>query len=278
MEWLQAHPGVEVVSRDRAPAYAEAARKGAPQAVQVADRWHVLQNLVEALERCLLRFRPALKAAAGMGDSLLGPLPSSERGRLGPLAAAGGSCQSAEARQQGGAVRADADAPGCRVHRPRYRPDGWRNPAHGLPLSRPGGSSRTAAAPALRAPCAGAVRGLPAPALGRGLPQPLAAVPRDPAAGLSAQRQDRLPLPQAPRARAVSVGGSAVPPHGDQGALRTPRGVLAGLAQGSGPRRGAGLPADGCATRSRRSPSPTSWPRSSPTWLGSERASGSMPG
>jgi transposase len=77
VEWLQAHPGVEIFSRDRAPAYAEAARKGAPQAVQVADRWHLLQNLVEALERCLLRFRPSLKAAAGIGDSLVGPLPSS---------------------------------------------------------------------------------------------------------------------------------------------------------------------------------------------------------
>jgi transposase len=77
VEWLQAHPGVEVFSRDRAPAYAEAARKGAPQAVQVADRWHLLQNLVEALERCLLRFRPSLKAAAGIGDSLAGPLPRS---------------------------------------------------------------------------------------------------------------------------------------------------------------------------------------------------------
>src|SRR5215208_1862602 len=83
-EWLQAHPGVEVVSRDRAPAYAEAARKEAPQAVQVADRWHVLQNLVEALERCLLRFRPALKAAAGIGDSLVGPLPSPSEADLVP--------------------------------------------------------------------------------------------------------------------------------------------------------------------------------------------------
>src|SRR5215216_7674040 len=84
VDWLQAHPGVEVFSRDRAAAYAEAARKGAPQAVQVADRWHVLQNLVEALERCLLRFRPALKVAAGAGDSVLGPLPSSGETALVP--------------------------------------------------------------------------------------------------------------------------------------------------------------------------------------------------
>jgi transposase len=84
VEWLKAHPGVEVFSRDRAPAYAEAARKGAPQAVQVADRWHLIQNLVEALERCLLRFRPALKVAAGAGDSILGPLPSSSATNLVP--------------------------------------------------------------------------------------------------------------------------------------------------------------------------------------------------
>jgi transposase len=84
VEWLKAHPGVQVFSRDRAPAYAEAARKGAPQAVQVADRWHLIQNLVEALERCLLRFRPALKVAAGAGDSVLGPLPSSDESTLVP--------------------------------------------------------------------------------------------------------------------------------------------------------------------------------------------------
>jgi transposase len=82
--WLSQYPGIEVISRDRAPAYAEAARKGAPQAVQVLDRWHLFQNLVEALERCLLRFRPALKLAAGVGDSVLGPIPTSTEANLAP--------------------------------------------------------------------------------------------------------------------------------------------------------------------------------------------------
>jgi len=47
--WLRAHPGIEIVSRDRASLYAEAANRAAPHAVQIADRWHLLRNLSEAL-------------------------------------------------------------------------------------------------------------------------------------------------------------------------------------------------------------------------------------
>ena len=48
-QWLRAHPGTEIISRDRASLYAEAATKAAPQAAQVADRWHLLHNMSEAL-------------------------------------------------------------------------------------------------------------------------------------------------------------------------------------------------------------------------------------
>lgn len=48
--WLKEHPGVEILSRDRSKTYKSAMEKGAPDAIQVADRFHLLKNLEEALE------------------------------------------------------------------------------------------------------------------------------------------------------------------------------------------------------------------------------------
>jgi transposase len=62
--WIKSHPGIEVVSRDRAGYYAEGAAQGAPEVVQVADRWHLLRNLSEALQQIVEREPAQLGLAA----------------------------------------------------------------------------------------------------------------------------------------------------------------------------------------------------------------------
>jgi transposase len=61
-QWLQEHPGVAVIARDRSTAYAEGARQGASEAIQVADRFHLLQNLREALDQVFITHSPILDA------------------------------------------------------------------------------------------------------------------------------------------------------------------------------------------------------------------------
>jgi transposase len=61
--WIQAHPEIAIISRDRGGDYAAAARKGAPQAQQVADRFHLAQNLTDRIEVILSRCCPEIRKA-----------------------------------------------------------------------------------------------------------------------------------------------------------------------------------------------------------------------
>jgi hypothetical protein len=76
-DWLSAHPEIHTICRDRDGRYARAARASAPQAKQVADRFHLVQNLRETIERELSLRRTHLRVRAQGNAGGEGPLPPS---------------------------------------------------------------------------------------------------------------------------------------------------------------------------------------------------------
>jgi transposase len=79
--WLVAHPGIEFISRDRAGAYAEACARGAPDAIQIADRFHLLRNLTATMQHVVERHRAEIHGI-GLAGEAPPPRPI-ERGPVG---------------------------------------------------------------------------------------------------------------------------------------------------------------------------------------------------
>jgi transposase len=69
-KWLDDHPGVELITRDRSSSYAQAAADSAPNARQVADRWHLLKNLREAVEHLFERHAKVIGEAIKTSEAL----------------------------------------------------------------------------------------------------------------------------------------------------------------------------------------------------------------
>lgn len=63
--WFRKYPEIQVVSRDRGGIYSTTAREVAPQVRQVADHWHLLKNIGDALERMMYRHMPLIHLVAG---------------------------------------------------------------------------------------------------------------------------------------------------------------------------------------------------------------------
>ena len=170
--WLEAHPSVEVVARDRAGAYAEGVRRGAPRAQQVADRWHLLRNLGDALVRVLERHRRDLAAVhaaieAGGSEATTRPPPaptppSTPQPRPEKRADPTHAARQARFKEIKGVPRSGLD------------PDPDRRGVRARPQDRAPMAARRTPAELGQAGARQhhrALRGLPAPALGRGLPQ-----------------------------------------------------------------------------------------------------------
>lgn len=87
-DWLRRHPSVEIVARDRAEVYGEGVRQGAPGAMHVLDRWHVLRNLGEVLQEMVIGQHSVIRPVARtFGDEPAAELLA-QHNRLRPLTSA----------------------------------------------------------------------------------------------------------------------------------------------------------------------------------------------
>jgi hypothetical protein len=130
-EWLGSHPEVELITRDRSSLYAEGGRQGAPAAVQITDRYHLVTNLGEAVERDIQQLQIEARA-----DLTRNRLPKNKEAHADRSALA--EMPASTIRPLPGGPR----TPPSRSHSAGYRGEGWNHGGHCIPVVECTGVSR----------------------------------------------------------------------------------------------------------------------------------------